>query len=182
MEGSMGLERSKKQETKNLFEIADTVVFGTRGIYRVDNIETMEIGKNRQKFYSLVQVYSKTIHRNLVSESSKDMLEIRPIITADEYFKLGTQFDRIHIDPLEFGLNSNKKIQAYTAWIHEEGFMGLVKVYLATCMDISKNPKIDKRLKQFNKKVRGSIIEEVATALTTSLVEAEETLKKVFLD
>ena len=164
------------------FQIGDTVMFGSRGVYRIDNVELMSLGERRQKFYSLVQVFSKTIHRTLVGEGSKDMATVRMAITAHEFFTLGEALENLEIVPLEFGWNSNKKLNDYGEWIQQGGFLGLVRAFLATTVDCNQNPKVDKRIKAFNFKLRIVIIEEVANALGIDLIEAEEKLKNIFFN
>lgn len=181
LEKSRSLTRVEKQKSSG-HKVGDTVSFGGRGVYRVDNIELIDLGGKKQKFYSLTQVYSKTIHRTLVGEGTKDMAALRPSITAEEFFAIGDVIEDLAIIPVDFSWNSNRKLQEYSEWMTKDGFWGLLRTFLATSIDCQKNPKVDKRVKAFNLKLRSVIVEEVANALGIALVEAEQKLKNIFFN
>lgn len=181
LEKSRALSRADKQKSSG-FSIGDTVSFGGRGVYRIDNIENMDFGGKKQKFYSLTQVYSKTIHRTLVGEGTKDMASLRHTITAEEFFAVGEVIEDLAIVPVDFSWNSNRKLQEYSDWMAKDGFWGLLRTFLATTIDCQKNPKVDKRVKAFNAKLRSVIVEEVANALGIDLLESEEKLKNIFFN
>ncbi len=161
------------------FKTHDLLSFSTHGVYRVDNIDSMQAGSAMNDYYILSKLNSHMNHKTYVAVKSAKKDGLRTLITAEELKNLKSNFCDMQIIPVDRKLNCVQKVESLTRIILSEGFLGNLKAYKASYIDLSLNKKEDKKVKEFHLKIKKAMIEELSISQNISLTDAEISLNEI---
>lgn len=168
-----------QDKSKKKFSEGECVSLGLKGLYRVDHLSEMNLGDSKSTCYVLLQLFSKTIHKTFLPTNS--IGNARATIRKEDLDFEGF-FSKERITPIDYSLNSNKKILFYEDVIKKMGFFGVVESYLAVKEDRKQNTRSDKRYEAFEHRLLVLIIQEVALSMDIQQEDAknifETALKK----
>lgn len=178
--GEDGIMKELRRESlkKKELSVNDIIIFGLKGIYRVEGQIDIALGEKNEKCYELVKMYSQTIHKTYLPQKSISLVRapIKEILVEE----LESFVSKINIRPEPFEDNSNKKILAYEKRIKERGFLALIEVYLCVSIDLEVSGRNEKRYCQFKERIFGLIREEIRFANDLGHEEATNFLRQAF--
>ena len=171
----MSLEVKNRAELSELaFKEGDVIVFGARGLYQVERLESMTVGESTQRCYVLKKRYSETIHKTYLPEQQVSSNGIRQPLSVQQFDGLSEVFKNLELSPESVENNSNKKMISYDKRIVAGGFDELVRVYFCVKYDIETTGRADKRYVQYMERLRLMMSEEIAFAKSITVDEAQE--------
>jgi RNA polymerase-interacting CarD/CdnL/TRCF family regulator len=161
------------------FKPQDLLSFSTHGLYRVDNIDSLQGGTPANEFYILSKLNSSVGHKTYVAVRSAKKDGLRRVITAKEMEQIKTDWTTTKVIPVDRKLNCVQKVESLTQIINNEGFVGHLKAFTASSIDLKASKKEDKKVKEFNVKIRKALVEELSLINSIAPTDAEIILDKI---
>lgn len=159
-------------KNQNNFKSNDILAFNLQGIYRVDSIDSMNMGGNGPTdYYILSQVSGRFTHKTYVKVDRAGVEGLRPVISSKDLKEAKTKFNKFSVEEMNAKLNCVEKISVFTKMMISEGFVGSLQAYLASTTELKKK-KEDKKIKEFSIKLRNQIIEEIALSESMTIDQA----------
>ncbi|MFZ4712658.1 MAG: hypothetical protein ACOYL6_02995 [Bacteriovoracaceae bacterium] len=157
----------------------DLLSFSTHGLYRVDNIDCLQAGISSNEFYILSKLNSNVGHKTYVAVGSAKKDGLRPVITVKQLDQIKEDWSHATVCPVDRKLNCVQKVESLTKLVISEGFVGHLKAFRASAIDLKSGKKEDKKVKEFNLKIRKAMIEELSLAHSVSNFDAEKELNSI---
>lgn len=161
------------------FKPHDLLSFSTHGVYRVDNIDSLQAGVDANEFYILSKLNSSVGHKTYVAVRSARKDGLRAVISANDLDSIKTEWAGTTVIPVDRKLNCVQKVESLTQLIIKEGFVGHLKAFKASTLDLKASKKEDKKVKEFSLKIRKALIEELCLARAVEPSKAEVELEQI---
>lgn len=163
----------------NVYKSNDVLAFNLQGIYRVDSIDSLNMGGNGPTdYYILSQVSGRMTHKTYVKVDRASVEGLRPVITSNTLKEAKTKLSKYLVIDLNAKMNCVEKISVFTKMMITEGFAGSLQAYLASTHELKKK-KEDKKIKEFSIKLRNQIIEEISLSESMSIDEARNEFEAI---
>ena len=165
--------------TQSNFKSNDILAFNLQGLYRVDSIDSLNMGGNGPTdYYILSQVSGRFTHKTYVKVDRAGVEGLRPVICSKDLKEAKTKFNKFLVEEMNIKLNCVEKISFCTKMMISEGFVGSLQAYLTSSLELKKK-KEDKKIKEFSIKLRNQIIEEIALSESISVDEARAEFESI---
>jgi RNA polymerase-interacting CarD/CdnL/TRCF family regulator len=159
------------------FQMNDLISFTTHGLFFVETIES--ISGSADKFYILQKMNSHSQTKTFVSLASAKKDGLRKVINSSDLANLTSAVQNWDATPFERKMNCVEKVSVMNKMIVQEGFAGAVKAHKMANYDLVNAKKEDKKVKEFNTRLKTAILEELSVCNSCSLTEAEQELYKL---
>lgn len=168
---------SLEKVSEIMFEVGDYIVYGNNGVYKVDEIGSMNIqGISKERlYYTLIPVYAKESRVFTPTDNEKVMM--RPIISKEEAWALIDDIKNIEV--LDF-INEKQKENVYKEALRTCDCRELIKiiktVYLTRQSRIAEGKKLTMSDKKYLDIAEESLFGEFALPLEMEKGELQEFL------
>ena len=163
-----------------MYNIGDTVVYGTEGICEVTDITLMSFGGEKSKYYVLTPIAKRQNTIYAPFESDKIKRRMRPILSAKEARKL---IDSLPVDPMEWVENSHERQDIFKNVLlcgsPEDVFAMLTALYNKQDEQEAIGKKLHASDERFMRDGERMLFSELAYALST---DTNEIVREVFLN
>lgn len=149
----------------------DILAFNLQGLYKVDSVDSMNLGNGPTDYYILSQLTGRFTHKTYVKVDRAGVEGLRPVICSKDFKEAKTKFNTYCVQEMNAKLNCVEKIGVFTKMMISEGFVGSLQAYLSSTLELKKK-KEDKKIKEFSIKLRNQIIEEIALSESISIDQA----------
>lgn len=158
---------------RSQFKSNDILAFNLQGIYRVDAVDSLNMGgTGPTDYYILSQVSGRVAHKTYVKVDRANVEGLRPVVSKQDLTLAKNKFAAYALSEMNNKMNCVEKISVFTKMMINEGFAGSLQAYLASTNELKKK-KEDKKIKDFSIKLKNQIIEEISLSESVSLEEAK---------
>lgn len=172
------IERKKIEDAQERFAKSQIIILGQRGVYQIDDIEYIEFGPSTERCYLLSKVFSKSIHKTFVPIKNIKKDQMREISSLETINSLETLLFEHGFELIDTKWNSVKKIDYYNKIILKDGFIGLVKSYVAAAVDLNQTLREEKKFRMYSEKLKRAIIEEMSYVTNQTFEDCDKKLKR----
>lgn len=170
-------------KNKAQFKSNDILAFNLQGIYRVEAVDSLNMGGNGPTdYYILSQVSGRLSHKTYVKVDRAGSEGLRPVVSKQDLTLAKSKFVNFVLAEMDSKMNSKmncvEKIGVFTKMMINDGFAGSLQAYLASTHELKKK-KEDKKIKDFSNKLKNQIIEEISLSESISIEEAKNQFEAI---